>query len=369
MKKYIITFILIITTLAVLCACKNEKTYNFDTFNDIIKNNTFKDIKAFDDRLLKSAALFSNKEERTVDYCVMMMDEYGESLATYNVRTDDAYRVTTLTATKDGGFLFVLGFEDYAYSQDVWASDKGVASRVIKCDKDGILEFDTAFEDISGNGLRFCFEKDEKYYLFGDIETPSTKQRGTYSPTDIYITILNSDGEVLKTEIIAGSDFDSLNSAEITEEGFLLSISAQSDDGDFEGSNSKGYPVDWIITINDNLEIVEKKLESGRDFFDKKLGEKDGLPVYSSDSMFNSFDAGTPTAFIDYDNYYLIISENITGEYENTPGLINARWHYTETVYSAYDNDGNLLDRDSVDSSPDYDALVEKYESSWEVME
>ena len=55
----------------------------------------------------------------------------------------------------------------------------------------------------------------------------------------------------------------------------------------------------------------------------------------------------------------MIISENPTGEYEHTPPYISTIWCYTETVYSAYDNEGELLFRAAVDSSPDFDAWVE----------
>jgi len=69
-------------------------------------------------------------------------------------------------------------------------------------------------------------------------------------------------------------------------------------------------------------------------------------------------DAGTPTAFIDYGDFFLIVSENNTGVYENTPPAVSSIWYYTETVYSGYDDSGKLLFRASVDSSPDYDNWI-----------
>ncbi len=50
---------------------------------------------------------------------------------------------------------------------------------------------------------------------------------------------------------------------------------------------------------------------------------------------------------------YLMVSENRTGIYD-TPLAISSIWYYTETVYSAYDHNGKLLFRTSVDSTPDY---------------
>ena len=327
-----------------------------DMFREIVAQNLFEDITAFDGRLLKAELL--SAEDGTRTHRVRMLDVYGKELAACTLSAGDAYSVSTLTVTEDGGFLFVLGFEDFARSQEVWASDGGVASRVIKCDKNGSLQFDTAFDGVEGGALRFCFERDGKFYLFGERQTPMTKTRGVYSPTDIYMAILDENGVLLKEQCIAGSDYDDLQNAEPAGAGFVLSIRSQSEDGDFAGSGSGGYGVDWVITVDEQLAITEKKIASGRDCFDERIGEKDGAPVYQSDALLEDLDVENPSAFIDYGEFYLIVSENITGEYEHTPPMISSIWYYTETVYSVYDPDGKLLFRDTVDSSPDYDAIV-----------
>ena len=332
-----------------------------EEFKDIVKNNVFYNIIAFEERLLNVETISKDEKNRTITRKIKMMDLYGKELATYSFSSDDAYHVCTLTSTNDGGFLFVLGFEDYAYDKNAWASDKGFASRVIKCDKNGIVQFDTAFEQIESYAFDFCFEKEGRYYFFGDTQTPETKTRGVYSPTDIYMAIIDKNGSILKTQCIAGSDYDKLYIAEMSGDNFILSISSQSDDGDFADSNSKGYPVDWVVTINDRLETVEMKRETGRDYFDDKIGEKDGTPIHISNPILDGFDGGTPKTFIDYGGFYLIVSENNTGEYENTPTIISSTWYYTETVYSAYDNNGELMFRASVDSSPDFDKMWSKF--------
>lgn len=296
-----------------------------DAFKNIVADNVFKDVIAFNGRLLKAEAGAVDEETKTVVHRVQMMDVYGNPFAAYECSSDHVYAVTTLTATEDGGFLFVLGFgERYLADEEMWASEKGVASRVIKCDSSGKLQFDMPFDGIEEYGLEFCFEKNGQFYLFGEVETPETDALGVASPSDIYMVILDQNGKLLKSQCIAGSDYDSLDAAEITDNGFLLSISSQSEDGDFAGSNAGGYPKDWVITVNDDLEIIEKKKETGRDYFDDRIGEKDGAPVYKSDPLLDEFDAGTPTALIDYGDFYLIVSVNTTGIYENTPGYISS---------------------------------------------
>lgn len=332
-----------------------------DEFKEIVANNVFEGVAAFDGRVLKAEELSVDKEHKSILHRVWMMDTYGKELAEYTCQSDDAYVVTTLTATADGGFLFVLGFQEHFNSEDGWASDKGVVSRVIKCDSSGKLQFDTALEGIANGALQYCFEKNEQFYFFGDLETPETKQQGVYSSTDIYMMILDKEGKVLESHSIAGSDYDDLSVAEISGENFVLSILSQSDDGDFEGSESKGYPENWVITVNDKLEIMERKIERGRDLLDERIGERKGKSVYISDRILKGFDTGTPNVFIDYGDFYLIVSTNITGIYENKPMYISSIWYYKETVYSAYDYNGKLLFRASVDSSPDYDEMVNSF--------
>ena len=372
MKKLTCIFTLIYIVTIILTGCSNDSpTASPDEangierfgkipneFQKIIENNEYREITAFEDRLLKWDVTSFDMENNTKVHKVSMLDLYGEELAVYEVSSDDAYSVTTLTATEDGGFLFVLGFSDYAYDEDMWASDNGIASRVIKCDKSGKLQFATPLNDVVGEGLKYCFEKDGKYYLFGTNETPETKIQGVYSSTDVYMAVVDKNGEILKTQCIAGSDYDELYSIDVSDNGFIMSVYSQSDDGDFSYSESDGYAVGWVIELNDNLEIVEKKKGLGRDTFDYRVGEKDGVTIYKSDELFDDFDAGEPTSFIDYGDFYMIVSERITGVYEDTPPYISSIWHYTETVYSAYNNKDRLLFRGAIDSSPDFEDMA-----------
>ncbi len=325
-----------------------------------VENNVFYHVTTFDGKVFKVETSSEDKENRTVVYTVKMMDSYGKELVTYSNKKDDAYHIRTLIPTSDGGFLFVLGFEDYAYNQNEWASENGFASRVIKCDSSGKLQFDTPFESIKGEALRCCFEADNKYYLFGSKETPETKTIGVYSPTDVYMTILDSNGDIISTKLIAGSDYDDLDLAEKTEDGFVLYVSSQSNDGDFTLGSPDGYPVDCVVTLDYDLKVIQKERGNAQNVWHDKIGERDGKPVYSNDKMFNDFDAGTPTAFIEYDDFYLVVSNNPTGVYENQPDYISSIWYYTETVYSGYDYNGKLLFRASVDSTPDYDSVVKE---------
>lgn len=325
---------------------------------NVVENNLFHNVTAFEDRVLKVKTVSSDEKSRTVVYNIQMSDLHGNELASYTCQSDEAYYAETLTATNDGGFLFVLGFSDRTYGENEWASENGFASRVIKCDSSGKFQFDTAFENIGGEAFNYCFEADNKFYFFGTIETPDTKTQGVYSPSDIYMTVLDSNGKILKTATIGGSDYDSLSIAKMTDDNFVLWCSSQSDDGNFYGENADGSPIGYVITVNRELEITEKKKLDSLKFFSDRIGESKAKAIYPDDDLFNNFDAGSLSSYIEYEDFYLIVSENQTGVYEKTPVYISSIWHYTETVYSGYDYDGKLLFRASIDSTPDYDARL-----------
>lgn len=334
-----------------------------DSFREIVESNAFYDAVAFDGKLLKTELCATNEATSTSTYRIRMMDLYGKDLAVHICNVADVYHPTTLTATADGGFLFVLGFQD-RYAQNAWASEQGFASHIVKCDQNGTVQFDTALDGIEGAALRYCFEKNGQFYFFGTLQTPETKTTGVHSPTDIYMVILDQNGQILKSQSIAGTDYDSLHAVEVSADGFTLSVSSQSSDGDFVSSGSNGSPVNWAITINDTLAVTNKAKTAGRDPLDRRIGEQNGSPVYISSAILKDFDAGTPELFVAYSDFYLIVSENPTGLYEKTPAYISSIWCYTETVYSAYDQDGNLIFRATVDSSPDFDALVKNSQTS-----
>lgn len=371
MKRFSLFLCLLMVAAALLPGCKTEVPAVTRTdpapvaqsgqvpeaLRTVVAENLFCGATACSDRVLKAESV--EQEARSVEHRVQMLDLYGNELAQCVLESDDSYHISTLTATEDGGFLFVLGFRDHALSQDIWASDNGYASEICKVDADGVIRFRTVLPQMEGAALEFCFEQEGKFYFFGNLQTPETQTRGTYSPTDIYMTVLDAEGEILDSRTIAGSDFDDLLAAEPTEEGFLLSVRSQSDDGDFTGSNSGGYGVDWVITVNTALEIVKQEKATGRSYQDRSsLGVLNGETVYPDSPLLADYDAGTPTAVLDYGEYHLIVSENTTGIYKNTPVFISSIWLYTETVYSGFSPEGELLFRSAVDSSPDFDAMA-----------
>ena len=331
-----------------------------DEFRNIVENNLFYRASAHGEKLIKIESTPLDDSGHNQRCLIQTMDKHGASLLEYETTSDRNHRIDTYIPTLDDGILFVLGFQDSAV-EDAWASDSGFVSRIIKTDKDGNVQFDTSFDQLEGSAFKYCFETNDHFYFFGEYQTPETKKKGVYSPSDIIMHILDKQGNCLKSSVISGSGFDHIVFVKMIDDHFTLFIHSQSDDGDFEGSNSNGYLKHWTFTVNDSLETTEKCLSNDSMYSNQLIGIKDGTNIYRENPLFSAFDAGSPSALIDYGDFYLIVSENKTGVYENKPPLISAVLYYSETVYSTYNDSGELLFRAAVDSSPDYDAMFKEF--------
>ena len=177
-----------------------------------------------------------------------------------------------------------------------------------------------------------------------------------YGETDIYVLVLDSKGNVISQKYFGGSDFDYLYDAEERDDTFLLSVYSQSDDRDFAGSDYHndglhGMPPYYMVKLNEELKITEitEMKRADVNFYWNRVGEKDGRYIYAQDEMFSDYDAGRPGAYIEFVDYYLIVSNHPFG-LRPVPATVNSVHYYVETVYSAYDYSGKLIFRTAVDN-------------------
>lgn len=356
MKRF---FTMLLALLLLLCGCASKKPGSIRTdyqaitpvgnvpeaFKTIVENDLFAFASAFEDRLVKY-------ERKEYGYLFSMYDFSGALLGSHAYNTDiGTFHVSSMAATSDGGFIFALGFSDHANSDGTRESQNGVYSRVIKCAPDGSIQWDIPLENYTYAMLCHFFELEDAYYFIGEQETPETKKTGVLSPTDIHIMKLNKDGTVLSASVIGGSDFDCVWQVKKNDGNFTLFCDVQSTDGDFTSDGC------WNVTIDSAFHILSME-KAAYTSFGEYIGFLNGEPVFSKDTIWNDFADGTPTAILDYGDFYLTVSQNITGLYENQPLMLSHLWCYTETVYAAYDNDGNILWKAAVDSSPDYDSMA-----------
>ena len=328
-----------------------------EEFREIIAENRFRNVSVSSDRLVKVESIWY-KDGQSKKSAVIIMDLYGEILASHIVECNAAYDISAVTLTEDGGFIFAFGYNDH-YIPGRDQLETGYHSRIIKCDAEGQVLFDKKLESVKIGALGTCIEKDGVYYFFGENE--SKEILANFAGEDIYILAIDENGNEVNQRYIGGSSFDQIETVRETEDGFVLEVASQSTDGDFAEANEQYKRTYWRVVINDDLEILEKEIvPDGFDHdFRRYVGVKNGEPLYDDDEMFSDFDGGWVREYIDYGDTYLIVSERITGQVEHQPPYVSSIWYYYEMVYSMYDKSGTLVFRASVDSSPDYSRYEE----------
>ena len=132
-------------------------------FSTVVETNAFAGAVAVPGGVLKAVPA-----DTAVD--VVFMDLYGNEIGRCQYASDDSHVVQTLTATSDGGFLFVFGFQEHALPTGGWNSEGGFESRVIKCARSGEIEWTLSLPDCEGWALQLCLEKNGSYYVFGSKE-------------------------------------------------------------------------------------------------------------------------------------------------------------------------------------------------------
>ncbi len=311
----------------------------------------------FADRVLTYSP---NLQNDTVTYTISfdLYDLYGTLLLHAETTLDPYFQLESAIATTDGGIVFAVSFTDRSLDDGTWASehyDKATAY-IIKIGADGKQQWKTALPTYTGWALGSCIEYNGAYFFFGNYETPEQKQLGIVSSSNISIIKIGYNGTILKQQELGADDFDTVSLVDTDADGFILYADTQNSKDEFAASRF------WKMFIDDDLNVIgmEPVDEYGHRFA-RYLGVVQGKRVFTDDPRYFHYSDGFITCVLDYGAFILVVSENDTGIYENQPKWINMTWNYTETVYAAYDLQGNLLWKTAVDSSPDYDALATAY--------
>jgi len=317
-----------------------------EKFQSVIEQNLLRDIA------LSDHTFFIRKND-TPTYTIEKYNFNFEKTAicTYTVKESDAnYNIGSVIGTEDGGFFFSLQSYSHQKPDGSWIEGN---TKLVKCNAKGNAEW-----EYTSNGNEWSsphlYEKNGFIYAIFDVET-GTKQTGTYSATDISLIKFDQTGKKVLEKTYGGSDYDSLNDCEETDDGFELLIYTQSNDGDFSADKEGGSS--WVkVGVNETLNLVSIQKASFQS--PKMVGMVNGKKVHflSNQLTINGkkvqFADGRPTAIIDYNEFYLIVSDHIVGQLEYQPPYISSIWSYSETVYGAYDQNGKLLWKATADATP-----------------
>ena len=312
-------------------------------FIGIINQNIFADILISGDKIIKRA---------DVPYDIEVYDLSGKLLHRIDIKADVpkfTYYDSQIHSLSDGSYLYVVPYPGTDSSEISNA-------RAVRFDENGTVIFDTVLGD---KGYFECFAETEDAYILVDRSYQRRYSR---------FVKLDRSGKILKSIQMGGNEYDSLYSVnyvggtlfalmcnqslthkphEIVTVRFDsdLNVIGYSDKEDFPEIKRDAYTFEYMYV----REIFESR------FPGKVFGEAEdtiGLRHLA-------------TAVIEYDDFVLLVSEHDTKLYLPLY-VMSTPFAFTETVYTAYSHEGEILWRRAVDST-DYDGLarleaeVEKY--------
>ena len=307
---------------------------------------------------------------------IVTYDKYGTELARCRYPADEHHYFRHILNTSDDGFLVVYGYQpQFDLEASGWDCGDDVFSEIIKFDRLCNIEWTLTVPDCGGYSLFDCIEAESSYVICGAREFSGNYSVDNASePSEIQIFRVSFAGEVTKTVTFSGSGHAAFYCAVPCADGLNLYLSSTANDGDFaryaeDGDAAKTY---WVFRLDDDLNCISKEpvpydVQDRNEYsyyFDSYymynlVGYLDGTAVYSdnprfadpSDQRIPIYDGGEVLSVMDYDTFYLVVSNNLTGERDDIPPE-SSRWRWTaETVYTAFDKDGNILWRTAVDNA------------------
>jgi len=303
-------------------------------------------------------------------------------------------------AADNDGFLISYGI---ARRQKEDGTSEKIDPVLAKCDKDGNLIWQKTYAGFSETTIvkAFCFENGSVITI-GYTEEKVAGKPGEANPDDIYLSLLDEDGQLLSERYYGGTDFDFLYDAEYIEGIGLIALgTSQSRDGTFSASRDGSgedivmridstLAIQWFKTLGtllgpESMAVTEegiylldlqnnfKKLDfDGQLLHDRPLYEKSqsvgivgrlqqGFVIQNDTKLlfYNDlsvsreldFDAGWVRKIVETDSGFIVVSIHSTGKLP-TPAYVSSMWSGTEIVYSCYSSEGGLLWRNAHDNTP-----------------
>lgn len=304
-----------------------------EEFAEIINQNLFKNIRVSGDKIIKASS-----DDK---YNIEVYDLYGNLLHKIKYKFEPAggnlsYR-NNIHALSDGNYMMIVPHSTYHIILGSGQSEQlEVEARAIKFNKNGRAIFDTLLETKCGE-FEYFFEIDSGYLLIG----------GSYQKRDRYFLKLDKHGNLTDNLKSGSSEHDRLYHVEYGEDGLVMYLR------DFARS---GYDI-LRQRYSDDYALLESEVYEGDIYPEFRLMPSGGWRVDDFVSGYNGKEIGElgdVISCIKYNDFALIVSERDTYEADN----IHFLHMYTETVYTAYTYDAEIIWRSAVDST-DYERLAE----------
>jgi len=198
------------------------------------------------------------------DYWAIKLDALGDKQwSNYfgGSNTDTPYDVIQTSESKDNGYIIVgssdsndVDIKSNKGSYDFWVIKISTTGNLIWEKSFGGQEIDEA-RAISSSG-------DGNYIIVGDTRSQDTDVLHNNGASDLWVIKISPSGELIWETTFGGSSFDAGRSIFKTQDnGFLISGSSRSLDGDLNSNNGQNDA--WVLKIDANANIEWQKIIGG----------------------------------------------------------------------------------------------------------
>lgn len=168
-----------------------------------------------------------------------------------------------VTQTQDNGYI-IVGSSD---SNDVDISNnKGSYDYwVIKISETGTLQWEKSFGGSEIDEARaITSTNDGNYIIVGDTRSSNLDVSQNKGAADLWVIKITPSGNLISEKTFGGTSFDVARSISKTQDnGFLISGSSRSSDGNL--TNNNGQNDAWILKIDRNINLEWQKTIGGSD--------------------------------------------------------------------------------------------------------
>lgn len=293
-------------------------------FKTIVEQNTFLNARVFGDKLYR----YQRSNGKNI---FDILNYSGEKLGEVILPTDIYGPLSSSHTTHNGNIIAVFYCPEHSSCQH---------TRLIEFNAEGNILSDILLENVTPGCFEYGFLSENGFIFVGSYRS----QTAVVGKKSIISIIEVGQDLSIEKKLTLGEDNDHniLRFAEYGQD--KLSVY-------FRSSNK-------IDTNNYDVVFYQYDFDTDLNLIEKSVKDKDSIPS-KADALAEHFEGvnSERVAFyeiIEYENFDLLVTECGTSNYNEpitcTCGL-EIQALYRETVYSAYSKDGNLLWRNSVDST------------------
>ncbi len=306
-----------------------------DVFVGIISQNLFADSHSTGDRVFVMS-------EGAMGSAVTVYDKFGNLIA--DITLEKPIRTYRIHELSDGTYLAIKAYEAHYTWSDGKSQQVVEKAAVVKFTGDGKILFETEFDIRSDLG--FVAEVSDGYIISGGLQNWNDITEKTR-----YVYKLDKSGNIIKTRTFPDNSGDMILKIAYESDGLVLYQQKRN------GSKNEYFKICLKDDLsNKSTTSIASPPESPK-IYSSPMNNY--YAYWNAQDFFGGlFEGGRISSVIYYDDFILFVSENDTKYFPYNDPASSTLLFYSESVYSAYTYDGELIWRCARDST-DYELFAE----------